>query len=634
MLQTIRDKTSGLIAIVIVGLLIITFAFWGVSYYFDQGGEVVAIKVNDSDIELREYQRVYQNIRRQFQELLGENAGTVDDELVKQQTLDSLVERELINQVNESLNLQISAQQVRGVITSVEAFQGENGFDSYLYERAVAQLGFTPVMFEFQVQEDMKAEQLQTAIAGSEFVTSDEIQLLASLRNQTRDFSYTILSSDELKEGMSFSDEEIEEFYERNISSYMEPEKVRIAYIDLSLQQMAAAVEIDEEELQTYYENNRADYDVEDQRKIRHITISLSENADEKEIAGARARAEELIALLKGGMSFDDLSEKHSSDPNYQVEMSELGFLTRGIMSAEVDEVMFTLEEGAISDPIVTEKSVDVVRVDGIKGGTKNTLDSVREQVEEKYRLSVAETEFFEASDQLANLSYEHPDTLEIAAEELGLRIQESAFFNRDSQDDPLLADRRIKAAAFSSEVLNGNNSDMLEIADNRVVVLRVLEHVSEQRKQLDEVRDRVITRMKYEKASEQVRQTGESILEKLKQGEDPEAVAEQSSIVWTRSTAIKRDNSGINRAVVRAAFKLGRPENNQPVFGGTSLGSGDYALIILEGVNEPESNGLSEQDVATLTEQLERVKTNSNWTQLIKQLRESSEVTIFTERL
>ncbi|NKB37349.1 MAG: hypothetical protein GKR93_09295 [Gammaproteobacteria bacterium] len=634
MLQIIREKTSGVIAIVIVGLLIVTFAFWGVSYYFDQGGEVVAIKVNDADIELREYQRVYQNVRRQFQELLGENAGTVDDELVKQRTLDTLIERELVNQVNETLDLQISAQQVRGVINGLEAFQGGNGFDSYLYERAVLQLGFTPVMFEYQLQEDMKAEQLQNSISGSEFVTTDEINLLASLGNQSRDFSYSVLSSNELKETMSFSDEAIKAYYDSNIKNYMEPEKVRIAYIDLSLQQMASSLDVDEDGLKTFYENNKADYDVEDQRKIRHITISISENAKPDEIDLANQKAESLIALLKSGMSFDELSEKHSADPNLQIEMSELGFLTRGIMAAEIDEVMFSLEEGEISKPILTEKSVDVVRVDKVKGGVKNSLESVREQVEEKYRLSLAETEFFAASDNLANLTYEHPDTLEIAAEELGFSINESGFFNREPNEDPLLADRRIKAAAFSSEVLSGNNSDMLEVADNRIIVLRVLEHVSEQQMPLEEVRERLITRMKHEKASEQVRLSGEKILSQLKEGGDPETIAEQSGIVWTKSTAIKRDNSGINRAVVRTAFRLGRPEDKQAVFGGTGLGSGDYAVIILEAVNEPEPAALKDEEKASIIAQLKRLNANKSWSQLIKDVRESSEVNIFSDRL
>ncbi len=634
MLQIIREKTSGVIAIVIVGLLIVTFAFWGVSYYFDQGGEVVAIKVNDADIELREYQRVYQNVRRQFQELLGENGGAVDDELVKQQTLDSLIERELVNQVNESLGLQISAQQVRGVINGLEAFQGENGFDSYQYERAVLQLGFTPVMFEYQLQEDMKAEQLQSSISGSEFVTADEINLLASLGNQSRDFSYSIISSNELKETMSFSDEEIMDYYARNIKNYMEPEKVRIAYIDLSLQQMAESVEVNEDELETYYENNKADYEVEDQRKIRHITIALSENAKPDEIDAASQKAESLTALLKGGMSFDELSEKHSADPVLQIEMAELGFLTRGIMAAEIDEVMFSLEEGEISNPIVTEKSVDVIRVDKIKGGTKNTLASVREQVEEKYRLSVAEAEFFAATDSLANLTYEHPDTLEIAAEELGVPVRESDFFNRDSSEDPLLSDRRIKAAAFSTEVLSGNNSDMLEVGDNRVVVLRVIEHVSEQEMPLEDVRERLVTRMKYEKASEQVRLSGEKILSQLKEGGEPEAIAEQSGIVWTKSSNIKRDNSGINRAVVRAAFKLGRLEDKQAVFGGTALGSGDYAVIILEAVHEPELTEMKDEEKSAIIAQLKRLNANRSWSELIEDVRKSSEITIYSERL
>jgi len=631
MLQFIREKTSGVIAIAIVALLIVTFAFWGVSYYFGQGGEVVAIKVNDSDIVLQEYQRVYQNVRRQWQEILGDDAGSVDDELVKQQTLDNLIERELVNQINDSLNLRVSAQQVREVINSVELFQGANGFDNSIYERSVGQLGFTPIMFELQIQEDMKAGQLQSSLAETVFVTEDEVRLLAGLKNQSRDISYSIISSDKLKEEMTLPDEDISDFYKNNIRDYMEPEQVKIAYVDLSLQQMAKNIEISDDELLDYYEVNKADYNVEDQRKIRHITISLDENATEKHIAGARSKAEALIALLKGGMSFDELSEKHSDDPDYKIEMSELGFLTKGIMAAEIDEVMFSLDEGEISAPITTQKSVDVIRVESIKGGEKNTLENVKEVVEQVYRLSVAENDFFEATDQLANLSYEHPDTLDIAGDDLSLKIMESEFFNRTSQSDPLLSDKKIISASFSEDVLNGINSEVLEVGDNRVVVLRMVEHISEHKKPLADVRDRVVTRMKYEQARAQVRETGEAILAKLNDGSDLEQLATDADIEWTHLTAIKRDNSGINRSVLRTAFKLGRPNNGQSLFGGVSLGSGDYALVIVKSVYDPDPSTFTEEELEPIRSQLLQLQANSNWRQLVKDARNLSEVNIFS---
>lgn len=634
MLQFIREKTSGVIAIAIVALLIVTFAFWGVSYYFGQGGEVVAIKVNDSDIELREYQRVYQNVRRQWQEMLGEGAGSVDDELVKQQTLDNLIERELVNQINDSLNLRVSAEQVREVINSVEIFQGANGFDNSNYERSVGQLGFTPIMFELQVQEDIKAGQLQSSLVESVFVTEDEVRLLAGLKIQSRDISYYIISSNKLKDEITLTDEDITGFYERNIRDYMEPERVKIAYLDLSLQLMAKGIEISDDELLDYYEVNKADYEVDDQRKIRHITISLDENATEENIAGASARAEALIVLLKGGMSFDELSENYSDDPDYKIEMSELGFLTKGIMASEIDEVMFSLGEGEISAPIITQKSVDVIRVEMIKGGEKNTFENVREEVEQVYRLSVAENDFFEATDQLANLSYEHPDTLDMAAEDLGLAIRESEFFNRTSQDDPMLSNKKIIYASFSEDVLNGNNSEVLEVGDNRVVVLRMVEHISKQKKPLEDVRDRVVTRMKYEQASAQVRDTGEAILAKLKDGIDLEQLATDAEIEWTHLTAIKRDNSGINRSVLRTAFRLGRPNNGKSVFGGVSLGSGDFALVIVKSVYDPDPSAFTEEELGPIRSQLQQLKAVSNWRQLVKDVRNLSEVNIFSDRL
>jgi peptidyl-prolyl cis-trans isomerase D len=634
MLQIIREKTSGLIAILIVGALIVSFALWGVGSYFDQGGDVIAISVNDTDIELREYQRVYQSVSRQFQEFLKQSSGSLDDELVKKQTLESLIERELVTQVGDDLGLRVSANQVRSVINSLEAFQGLSGFDNSVYERAIAQLGYTPAMFERQIQQDMRSEQLQSSISESVIVTENEVRMIAGLQNQTRDISYSIISSDKIKEELSFSDEEIKAFYETNSRDYLDPEKVKIAFLDLSLQKIAGDLTVSEDDIRAFYESNKADYDVEDQRKVRHITIETSEEATEEQINIARTRAEELIAKLRGGMSFDELSEKHSDGPGPKVEISELGFLTKGIMDAAVDEVMFSLQEGEISEPIVAEKSVDVVMVESIKGGAKNTFEDTREQVEEAYRISIAENQFFEAIDQLANLAYEHPDTLEIAAEDLELTLNESEFFNRNSQSDPLLSDSKIIAASFSEDVLNGNNSEVIEIASNRVMVLRVLERKAEQKIPFEEVRERIVTRMKYEKARNQVQTKGESILEKLKSGSSVDQVATDFSIEWKDATAIKRDNTGVNRSVLRTAFKLGRPESGQAVFGGSSLGSGDYAVVMVKGVFDPDASSYKEEELQQIKAQLQRLKAASSWTQLVKDVRSQSDINVFKDRL
>jgi peptidyl-prolyl cis-trans isomerase D len=381
MLQFIREKTSGVIALVIVALLIVTFAFWGVSYYFDQGGDVVAVSVNDADIELFEYQRIYQNVRKRWQQILKDDVGSINDDLVKEQTLDSLIEQELINQLSDDLNLRVSAEQVRDLIGGIQVFQGVNGFDNNMYERSVAQLGYTTLMFEQQIQEDIKADQIQSSLSESAFVTDGEVKLLAGLTNQSRDVSYSIISSNELKESLQISEEAIAEFYDQNSRDYLEPEQVKIAYVEMSLKSMAAGLEVSEEDIRGYYETNKADYDVDDQRKIRHLTIRTGENATPERLEEVTGKAEELLRLLKSGISFQQLSEKHNNDIDFDIEISDLGFLTKGIMSAEIDELMFSLEEGAISEPIMGKESVDLIKVEKIKGGKKNTFENVRELI-------------------------------------------------------------------------------------------------------------------------------------------------------------------------------------------------------------------------------------------------------------
>ena len=146
MLQTIRDKVQGWIATTIVLLLIIPFAFWGINYYFDGGAEISVLSVGDRDVPLRDYQRALQNLRQRWV-AATEGKIPVDDEVLKKQTVDSLINRELMSNAAMDLGLRISNEQVRSAIEGVDGFRGANGFDRIVYESAIAPNGLSPPTF-------------------------------------------------------------------------------------------------------------------------------------------------------------------------------------------------------------------------------------------------------------------------------------------------------------------------------------------------------------------------------------------------------------------------------------------------------------------------------------------------------
>jgi len=324
MLLKIREIVSGWLASVIVALLIIPFAFWGINYYFGSGSAVLALEVNDTGISLQEFQQAYQTTRQRWQSLSGNSATAEQESMLKQNTVDVLIERELIRQINEALGLKIGDRQLTDTIRKIPEFQGINGFDNVIYEQSISQMGYNSPSFETQMRTDIAAAQLQNSIAQGSFITDAELDQMVSVLRQERDISYAILSSDALKEKIEISEDDIKSHYEAQEQEYQEPEQVRIAYVDLARQKMADAVAVDDAGLQAYYENNKTLYEVEDQRKFKQLFIATGEEATPEQITAAKAEIQSLHDLIVAGSSFEDAvaTRKNDAVPGVEKHLS------------------------------------------------------------------------------------------------------------------------------------------------------------------------------------------------------------------------------------------------------------------------------------------------------------------------
>ncbi|MEQ8937381.1 MAG: SurA N-terminal domain-containing protein, partial [Gammaproteobacteria bacterium] len=255
MLGQIRDRATGWIAGVIVGALIISFAFWGVSFYFGGDGQANVATVNDTNIDLQTYQRAFSNLRRQMQQIFGDEISLEEEELIRQQTLQRLVDTEIINQIVRENNFQITDQQVAATITNLELFQDEEGFDRNKYEQGIASLGMAPAYFEQQLRMDLLSEQLQAGLTETLFVTKEELNDVLRMKNQVRDITYAIISIEDYKDEIEVSENDIQAYYDENKQRYASPEMVRIAYIDMDVEKIAENVEFTEQDLRDYYQS-------------------------------------------------------------------------------------------------------------------------------------------------------------------------------------------------------------------------------------------------------------------------------------------------------------------------------------------------------------------------------------------
>ncbi|HKK17030.1 MAG TPA: SurA N-terminal domain-containing protein [Gammaproteobacteria bacterium] len=635
MLQSIRDKTTGWIAVAIVALLIIPFAFWGINYYFSGGTEPVVAKVNGEKIKLSQYQRTYTNYRTQMQALFDRNIGPDDEAMLKQQTLLKLVESELLNQKTRDAGLRVSDKQVRETIKNIDLFKSENGFNRDYYEQSVQQLGMTPATYEQQMRLDMMSEQLQSAIIESEFATREEALKLARLNNQQRDLNYVTIPVSRFADSIEISDEDIESWYQQHPQSYIQPEAVRIAYVELKLDDLAKSVHVSDEDLQAYYQDNKAQYDQEEQRKITQILFKTDKDMPADKRAEMKAEAGAVLEKIRAGSNFEDIVSEYSDNQNPAIVISEYGFMAKGILQDEVDGAAFSMNVGDVSDVIESDIGFHVIKVEDIKGGAMNTFENNRELVEKDYRKKLAEEQFFELADQLGTLAFEHPDSLVVASEETGLPIRKTGFFDREGSKEGLTAIAEVVDASFSDDVLQeGLNSDILEVNDRDLLVLRVDEHREKARQPLSEVRDEVIGDIRFDRASRLARETGERIIKSLDAGESFSSIAEREQIEWNTETDIKRDDLSVNRSILRQAFSLPRPGGDGPSVAGVAQGTGDYAVVAVLAAREPEADSIKGKEIEKTRSQLEASRSGQDWQRYLDQLMADADISLFRDRI
>lgn len=630
MLQFIRERAQGWLAGAIIALICIPFALWGIQSYLGAGGEVVVAEVNGEELGLMRFQQAFQDYRRQLQVLAGErfDIGSLDQSLLKNQALEALVEETLLQQLGRDAGLRIGDEQVRAAIRAFEAFQEDGGFSRELYERQLRVAGMSPAAFEQRMRRDMLLEQLRQGVGGSAFVTEEEARRIERLRRQRRDLRYLVIDSRALQERLAVTDEEIERHYEEHGERYTTPERVRLAYIELSLEALAAQVVVDEPALRAYYAEHREAYAVPEERRASHILAHVGRDADGEQVEAARRAVLAYRERALTGTPFEELIKQAEGSGEVRVEGGETGLVTRGTMPEEFDEALFAMDVGEISEPIRTDFGFHIVRLEEVRPGKQRSFDEARADVERDYRRNQAERLFYEYAERLSTLAFEHPETLQPAAEELGLEVHETGFVARDGTAEGIAAAPQVLEAAFSPEVLlEGLNSEPIELGEQRLVVVRVLAHEDEQRQPLADVRERIRDELVERRAREQALERGQALLAKLREGGDADALAAENGLEWRRAEDVGRRDPEVPRAVERQAFRLPAPEGGAPVYGGVPIGTGDYAIIELNGVDEVADEALEEEALVNARKELQRRRSLTEWRTFVTALKHDAEI-------
>jgi peptidyl-prolyl cis-trans isomerase D len=593
------------------------------------GGDTSVAKVDGVEISQGQLQNAFLQQRQRLQDMFGgELPAMFSEEMIKSQVLQQLIRQQVLVQSAADSGMRISDQRLAETITGIEAFQEDGEFSSTRYRQLLSAQGMSPGLFEQRLRRDMLAAQLTGTISQSAIITDTSVDNYLRLQQQQRSVGYLTVPMSKFAGEVSVSDEEISAYYEQHSQDYMQPERVKVDYLELKLDQIAGAIDVDEAAVRERYDAQQMNYSTPEQRKASHILIKVAKDAQQEEIDSARGKAEELLARIKQGEDFGELAKAESADPGSARQGGDLGYFGKGVMDPAFEAATFTLEKGQVSEPVRSSFGFHLIKLVDIQAGETKPFDTVKAEIEKEIQTERAEQQYYDLAEQLANLTYEHPESLQLAAEQLELPIKTSAYFSRNGGQG-ITANPKLTAAAFSEEILErGNNSETIELERNHMVVLRLNEHQAAMLRPLEQVRSGIVSALKSDKAKQNAKELADAVIERIRAGEQPAELAKALGIEWSEKKTILRETSDIDRSISSAVFAMAHPVEDKPVSRQLALPSGDQAVLILYSVvdgNPAEADGQTRRQARV---KLQQAASNADETSVVEGIRSRMDIT------
>ena len=581
MLQAIREKVTGWIAYGIIFLISVPFALWGVNSYLGGGEVLPAAIINGNEVSQQELDQAYTNYRQRLAQLFG---GRIPESLgnesrLREQVLSQLIEEYALQQYTQKQGYRIADAELNKIIRNMDAFQRDGKFETETYQAQLRSLGYSPVGFEQQLRRNGSMEQFQNGILDTAFAVPVFEKQFASLNNQTRKIRSLTFRVD--ASSIDVDADEVDQYYQSNADRYRTQEKVKIDFIEVSLEAVKQGIQVSEDVVRARYNENKDAYSSIEIREASHILIKVNDDQDSDR---ALTEITEIRERIGNGESFADLAREFSEDPGSAQDGGNLGEIEPGIMVQTFEAALYSMQVDQLSEPVKTGFGWHLIKLHAIKGGETESFATVRTTLEDEIKTEMAEGQIYDLAENLANLTYEQSDSLLPAAEQLGLTVQTSDWFDRFSGEG-ISTEQKLRQAAFSPEVLQqGLNSEAIELSDDRVLFIRINQHQPAEGRPLEQVREQVVSEIKRGKARQQSEDAGKQALAELNSGKTLSELAEQWSDSIKDYGFVKRDQSDVDASILERGFSMLKPDRGI-VFDGLPMDSGEYSIIELSAV-------------------------------------------------
>ena len=574
MLDSIRGVAQGWVGKALLAAITIPFALFGIDSYLNQAGSHVAVaEVNGSNISVQEYSNALQNVRNRLQSEGKMDQAQLDSPEVKSLVLNQLINKRLLSKEIQQAKYAISDAQLSTYITGMPEFQKDGKFSQELYDQTLEQNHISASKFEAGMRADMLAQQAQDGITKLGFVSNTRAENTFQLTNQQREVTVSELKTKDFMKDVKVDPAEVKAYYEKHKDKLLVPEQVKIEFLLLSASSLIPTIKVDDDEIKKYYDENSAKFQGNEQRRASHILIGFGVNATPEQKQQAKAKAEEILVILKKNPKrFEELAVKDSQDPGSASKGGDLGTFGRGAMVKPFEEAVFKMKVNQISDLVESEFGYHIIKLTEASGDSSD-FNSLKPKIKAELLYQKAQAAFTDKAEGFSNMVYEQSGSLEPAAKAFSGQVQKSDWLSRE-EGAKFFKNDKIMNLVFSEESLKEHrNTEAVEVSPNNLVSARVVDYKAAAPRSFDEVKSSIEALLKLEAASKLALAKGEAALKDLRAGK------EVKDIEWITPVTVDRKNAqGLTDLAMNQVFKTNAAK--LPAYSGVADAKQGYLLV------------------------------------------------------
>jgi peptidyl-prolyl cis-trans isomerase D len=560
-----------------LGALALVFAAWGAYgvVNLNVGGSSYAAEADGAKISLEQAHNVWQRQQMMWQQRLGgaEIPPELKDKL-QDQTLEKMIQTALLEKRTQELGYRVSQQQMHEAILNEPAFQISGQYSADAAKAALAQAGMSIDAFEGQLRTDLRRAQLEGGIRASSFLTPAELARMSDLQGQEREVRYFVLPADKFAAAAKVDDAAVAAYYKAHQAQFMTLESAHLQYAELRLEALATQQPVSDADLHAAYDKNKSRLNVPEKRHARHILVTG------KDDASALALAQQVMEQAKGGKDFGELAKQYSQDPGSAHNGGDLGWAERGAFVAPFADALFGMSVGEIKGPVKTQFGYHIIRLDEVQAGKGKSFEEARADLESQLRRDRATDRFGEIQEQLQTKLAEPGADLATLAQEYHLQQGEVASFMKGAGAAPLGAAPQLQEVVFAAPPLaNGHIAGPVLLGDDRLVIVKMLEHHAPEPKPLAQVHDAIVAAITREDESQAALKAAQAAREKLAGGASFDSVLQDLKVTADPAHFVGRRDPSIPPQIREAVFAMPRPAA-APEFRALALNDGGAAVV------------------------------------------------------